>query len=100
MFKRLCSSSECSQDSYVAPLQNVQTTLMMLFFFRIFKSPLCCPSAKASKDPNGIPPLVSHVFVEGENAKECKKDSGSTKKMPNVMPVKEVQELTGLVHLS
>jgi len=66
----------------------------------MFKGSLCCPSSDCSKDPNGVPPLVPHIFVEGENAKEGKKDPGSAKKMPNVVPVKEVQELTGLVHLS
>ena len=54
----------------------------MVFFIRIIHIFYCCLSLECSKDPDGVPPLVPHIFVKGENAKEGKKDSGSAKKVP------------------
>ena len=49
---------------------------------KTFLVSLCCPSSDCSKDSDGVPSLVPHIFVEGENTKKCKEDSGSTKKVP------------------
>jgi len=82
---------------YVCSYVGLRQTALVAFV-RILRC--CSPSSECSKDSDGVPPLVPHIFVKGENAKEGKKDSSGTKKVPYVVPVKEVKELTGLVHLS
>ena len=58
----------------------------------------CC--ALNSEHPQLIPPFILNIFINGEKKHKCEEDAKSSKEMPDVVKVVEVEEEARLVEMT